>query len=336
MPAPAAPSTKGDLELEILRPPERREVARPTLPQAAPAAPLGVVVRTGRAAPAPQQGPVEASPSTASDEAGASEGPSFEPDIEPGLRLPPALSLSARLERAGGSEGAPAPTRPPSPRAVTAEDTEEAVRSAVRLADRELGLGNPQEGVVARVVQEIGRATGVPSGTHFVVLVAIDRRGMVVDASIQGDAAGDAVWADTLRAIRGRLAEKPVPLGPDERTRGVVVRVEATLLHIYPSGSDKRVQLGDCPVMPRIGGEEPAPFVTIGGVLHGDRPHGTCVLGDVADAAGLKTITVRTTTASIGPRDPPLPASNYPVPPPKRLVIGVMDIIGAVIDAANE
>jgi hypothetical protein len=259
--------------------------------------------------------------------------PEAESGLESGRTEAPALPLSARV-KVGAAE-ARAPTEPPRSRRVTAEDTEEAIRAAMRFADGALGLGNPQEGVVARAVQQAGRASGVPNRTKFSITVTLDRRGVVTDATIRGDVAGARVWPETLAEVRRSLSAAPVPLGPDERGRGVVVRVDATLLHAFASGSDQAVRAGECVMMPRTGGELPAPFVNLGGELHGYLPNGTCVLGDAADAFAPKTIVVRTKTTSSRVGDAPLPASAYPMPPRRRRIPGLQELVARLIGVAR-
>lgn len=251
--------------------------------------------------------------------------PVEEPPWSPRLRLSDVVDLAP--------EGPPAPTRPPPPqRVVTADDTNEAVRSIVRDADKTLGLGNPQETAIAAAVQEAGRASGVPSGTRFVVTVQLDRNGNVTDASIRGDTAGDGAWSATLAAIRGKLG-KPVPLGPDDRARGARVTVEATLLHVYPSGSDKSVVMGSCPQMPLIGGEQAPHFMNIGGEQYLEPPNGLCALSDGDFKDSLKTIVVRTKARTHHEREAPPALSSFPPrPKPKKLLPTPLELVMRAIN----
>ncbi len=229
----------------------------------------------------------------------------------------PRLSLSDLVDMS--LEGPPAPTKPPLRRVVTADDSNEAVRSLVRHEDKKLGLGNPQETAIAAAVQEAGRASGVPSGTRFVVTILLDGAGNVTDASIRGDTAGDGAWRTTLAAIRGKLS-KPVPLGIDERGKGARVTVNATLLHVFPSGSDKAVVMGDCPQMPLIGGEQAPHFMNIGGEQYLEPPNGICALSDGDHKDSSKTIVVRTSVKTHHAGEAPPALSSFPPRPrPKKL-----------------
>jgi hypothetical protein len=258
---------------------------------------------------------------TGTPESGDGFSPLDKGPWDPRLRLSDVVDLAP---------APPAPTRPPPRRVVTADDTNEAVRSLVRDQDKQLGLGNPQETIIAAAVQEAGRASGVPSGTRFVVSVVLDGDGNVTDATIRGDTAGDSAWSGTLAAIRGKLS-KPVPLGIDERGRGARVTVDATLLHVYPSGSDKAVVIGECPKIPLVGGEAPAPYFWMGGAGYGDLANGTCALSDGDAKDSLKTIVVRTTTKTHhAGQAPPALSSAPPKPRPRRLPTPMELIINAI------
>jgi len=110
----------------------------------------------------------------------------FSPLEEPGMGVAglPRLSLAQSVELA--PEGAPAPSHTPRARTVSPEDTNESVRASVRDRDRALGLGAPQERSIAAALREAGRASGVPSGTRFVVRVVLDGDGKVTSAAIRG------------------------------------------------------------------------------------------------------------------------------------------------------
>ena len=153
---------------------------------------------------------------------------------EPGIGLTP-LRLSTFVDLT--ARAPPAPTTVPHRPPIGGAQVTEAVRAVTRDAGRGLGLEAPQEGVIARAVQDAGRAAGVPSGTHFVVTIVLDREGHVTDSAIRGDTIGDAAWPDTIEQIRAALSKTPIPLGPDEREKGGRVTVKATVLHVFPSGT---------------------------------------------------------------------------------------------------
>jgi hypothetical protein len=344
MPISQRPSTTADdaegIEIELV---SRSDRATPPQPRVEPRPDARAPGRATTSRRIGARAPAGRKATTRSDSRSTSDDGAWTPQIDVGpgdsgttdddTGVPPlGLSLSERLSFGDGAR--PAPTHPEPQRAVTADETEEAIRSVVRYEDAKLGLGNPQEGIVARAVQEVGRASGVPSGTHFAVTIAIDGDGNVKDASIRGDDVGASVWPETLAGVLAILRERPIELGPDERGRGVVVRVDATLLHVYASGSDKPVYVGECLTMPRVGGEEPAPFVNIGGALHGQPGNGRCAFADGADAGIPKTIAVRTRATSVGPRDAPLPAYVHPMPPPERRAYSIPGLVYALIERA--
>lgn len=88
----------------------------------------------------------------------------FSPMGEDGADLAglPRLLLAQAVDIA--PEVGPAPTGLLRARRVTPEDTNESVRALVRDQDRALGLGAPQQTIIAAAVQEAGRPSGVPSG----------------------------------------------------------------------------------------------------------------------------------------------------------------------------
>ncbi len=235
------------------------------------------------------------------------------------------LPLSARV--LGHEDPRPARTTTPKRAPITSAHTQEAVRSIVRDQDRLLGLGNPQETVIAAAVQEAGRASGVPSGTHFTVLVEVDPAGAVTHASLRGDTRGDFAWPGTLERVRTQLSRKAIPLGLDEREKGARVTVQATVLHVLPSGNEQPVVMGECPKMPLVGGEAPPSFFAVGGTQYLEPPLGLCALGDAADVAALKTIVVRTTTKTERDGDAPPLASSFPRPPKKKLLPTPMELL---------
>ncbi|HTJ84563.1 MAG TPA: hypothetical protein VL400_22745 [Polyangiaceae bacterium] len=338
-PEPEATETVDGIEIELVA---RTDRPTPPQPRVEPRPDARGFARTTTSHRVGARASARGAAAARRESSSSSEDGAWTPEIDGASRAgsadggaespPPALSLSERL--AFGDGARPAPTHTEPPRVVTAEQSEEAIRSVVRYEDAKLGLGNPQEGIVARAVQEVGRASGVPSGTHFAVTVVIDGDGEVKDASIRGDDVGAAVWPETLAGVLAILRERPIELGPDERSRGAVVRVEATLLHVYASGSDKPVYVGECLTMPRVGGEEPAPFVNIGGALHGQPGNGRCAFADATDAAIPKTIAVRTQTTSIWPGDAPLPAYVHPMPPPERRAYSIPGLVYALIEHA--
>lgn len=223
------------------------------------------------------------------------------------------------------ADAPPAPTRPPRARRITAAETNEAVRSLVRLADKELGLGAPQESRVALAVQEAGRASGVPSGTRFTVTLRIDRDGAVSDASLGGDEAFAGAWGETLAQVRAALASAPIPLGPDAQG-GVTVVVEAQVLHVFASGTTEAVVMGACPQLAQAGGEAQPSFFNIGGTPYLEPPTGLCPLSDASNLAP-KTIQVRTTTRSRYENEAPPPVSSFPRPRPKKLLLTPTELL---------
>lgn len=245
-------------------------------------------------------------------------------------------ALTAEIARDALDHPTSAPTRAPRRRRITARETNESVRSLVRMADRELGLGAPQETKISHAVQEAGRASGVPSGTAFAVTLSIDSSGAITSASIRGDEAGANAWPHVLAAIRGGLEGAPVPLGPDERATGATVRVEAKVLHVLPSGSEHAVTTGECPKMPLVGGETAPSFFNIGGTHYLEPPSGLCTLGDMADIPALRTIVVRTTTTTTRPGDAPKPLSAYPKPPKKKLLPTPMEFLTDLLNKASK
>lgn len=211
-----------------------------------------------------------------------------------------------------------APTKTPRREPITARDTNEAVRSGVRHRDRALGLGNREQTAVASAVQTAGRATGLPNGTRFAVEVDVDRSGNVLGVRLGATSGGDeVVWKQFLEDTRAGLPAK-LDIGTDLKEAGGRVVANAVLLHIFPSGSDKRVIVGECPKMPTATNEAMVGFFWLGGSPYGDLPTGTCFLGDTADLVGEKQIVVRTSVQTFIPNDAPPPVDTLPAKPRKR------------------
>lgn len=341
---PAAPELVAiELETALPAPPDED---RPSL-VGAPLPPAAGAAKVGRAPSPEARAPRAATPSEIVEEPTSPLTPETDAwsteeadaDALPyGFTLDRATGRVTRDEiRAAGrialSDAPAAPTRPPPRRRVTGAETSEAVRRLVRDADRELGLGNPQEGRVATAVQEVGRAAGVPSGTRFTVTVRIAADGRVEDATIRGDVAGEAAWPDTLAALRAKLAEAPIPLGPDERG-GATVVVQAVVLHVLASGTTDQVVMGECPKLPQVGGEAQPSFFAIGGAPYLEPPSGLCPLGDASNGTP-KTIAVRTTTTTKHRWDAPPPVSSFSRPPKKKLLLTPTELVLKLIEDAE-
>jgi hypothetical protein len=237
------------------------------------------------------------------------------PDV-PGPRAPSDLegpSLSTFVDLAGPPP--PAPTAPPPTRHIDGVAAGSAISAVSRERGRSLGLVAPQEAAVARAVELAGRSTPVPSGTRFSVTVELDRGGHVVGATVHGDSVGDRFWAGTLAEVRASLSAEPVRLGDEERQRGARVIVEATVLHVLPSGGVKAITAGECPEMPLVGGETPGSFFAFGGTPYLQPGRGLCPLFDTGDLGAHRVITVRTKTRTEHDGgDAPPPMDAFPKP----------------------
>lgn len=304
----------------------------PTLLRAASTSPARGRSLAVRGRPPDLRGAREAAPSDPSSPGSLEAAPLGDPEAWSSSDEDVVLGIAA-LDAAPGrvryadplADVPPAPTRPPRARRITAAESNEAVRSLVRLADKELGLGAPQEGRVALAVQEAGRASGVPSGTRFTVTLRINADGAVSEARIGGDDAGAGAWSETLAQIRETLASAPIPLAPDAQG-GVTVVVEAQVLHVFASGTTEAVVMGACPQLATAGGEAQPSFFNIGGTPYLEPPTGLCPLGDTSNLAP-KTIQVRTTAHTRYANEAPPPVSSFPRPRPKKLLLTPTELL---------
>ncbi|MFO0547547.1 MAG: hypothetical protein U0271_04110 [Polyangiaceae bacterium] len=230
------------------------------------------------------------------------------------------LAILSGVRLAAATEAAPsAPTRSPASKStVTPRRVQEAVRSDVRRADRELGLANPEQPILMDAVALSGRDTGLPSGTRFKVSFRVSADGAVSGIELVSMSAGDAVaWAAFRERLVAGLPAK-IPLDVDGRSAGVTVVVDAVILHVFPSGGDTAIRSGSCPKMPVVGDEPPPHFVAIGGAPYLQEANGECILEDTADV-GLKTIVVRTSATTILPgADLPASVDTFAKPSKKK------------------
>lgn len=262
-----------------------------------------------------------------SEEESWSEPSTLEPRLE--------LSWSERIEL--GSAPAPAPTAPPARRKVTGEDAAEAIAAGIRAHDSQLGLGNPEHTRVAHAVQLAGRATGLPNRTRWRVQVEVARDGALLGVTLVSASAGsEQVWSQFLADVAADLAASPIPLGPDAKIAGAKLVVDALLIHAFPSGTDERVVVGECPKLAVVGGEAQPHFQNIGGTAYGLPANGLCALQTV-EPASSKTIQVRTQLATVLPRmaPPPLDALG-PNEPAVRRLPSVQELIVTVLQRLLE
>lgn len=291
--------------------------------------PTGAAARKRRGASAAVAG-VEARPGGPTSE-GARERPTHDdrdaPEQEawsaPLLDEPTVgLTLSDRIRHGGGFDAPPAPTEPPARRKVDGAAAAEAIAAGIRAHDRTLGMGNPEQTRIGHAVQIAGRETGVPSRTRFRVTLNLDKAGALLGVKLVSASAGsEAVWSQFLATVRADLSSSPIPLGPDAKIAGAVVVVDAMLIHAFPTGTDQRVIMGECPKMPVVGGEAQSHFQNnMGGTLFGLPANGLCPLYTY-DPESSKTIQVRTTIQTVlpGMAPPPMDALGPNKPEVRRI-----------------
>jgi hypothetical protein len=222
------------------------------------------------------------------------------------LQLPLGLSWDARLE-----DAPPAPVTAPKARPVSPDAANHALGAARRDRDKQLGMGNPEETIVSTAVATAGRALAVPKDTRFRIEVGLDRKGRVTGVKVVSASAGDVgTWNGLIAAVKGALGDK-VQVGPDVAHAGGTVVIDATIKHVFVSGSDQAVIEGACPTDPHTSGMwDAVPFHWTGGAMYGQPATGSCVLSDVTNSQP-KQITVRMKTNTVLHGSVPPPADTF-------------------------
>ncbi|NUO48209.1 MAG: hypothetical protein HOV80_05050 [Polyangiaceae bacterium] len=222
------------------------------------------------------------------------------------FQLPLGLTWEARIE-----DAPPAPVRPPKARPVSPDAANNALGSARRDLDRKLGMGNPEETIVSTAVATAGRALAVPKDTRFRIEVGLDRNGRVTGVKVATASAGDVgTWDGLVAAVKASLGDA-IQVGPDVQQSGGVVVIDATIKHVFVSGSDRAAIEGACPTDPHTSGMwDAVPFGWTGGAAYGQPATGSCMLSDVTNGQP-KQITVRMKTTTVLHGNVPPPAASF-------------------------
>lgn len=236
--------------------------------------------------------------------------------------LPLGLTWDARIE-----EAPPAPIRPPKARPVSPDAANNALGSARRDLDKQLGMGNPEETIVSTAVATAGRALAVPKDTRFRIEVGLDRNGRVIGVKVASASAGDVgTWDGLVAAVKASLGDS-IQVGPDVQHSGGMVVIDATIKHVFVSGSDQAAIEGACPTDPHTSGMwDAVPFYWTGGAAYGQPATGSCMLSDATNGQPKQiTVRMKTTTVLHGSVPPPAATFGPAKKPPK--IPSIWDLI---------
>ena len=263
---PAEQADRGiDLDLETpaaVAPPEPTlpspEVAAlsqrdaPAVTQPAAVAPLGsrsdriATAQPSRTSVAGSAGEAPgAQPPNGSGEPGLTPGgrnpaPNFdEPEAGPGFDGGTSAVLTYAFQ---GSHAAP--TTAPEAAPIDRNVANRALASTLRSHDKKTGVNVPGAGVVASAVSTTVRGMPLPHNAHAVIEVSVGADGKLNGARVVSASAGDAAeWAAATKAMENALASQVLAVGADVGPKGVIVRVNVTQKHVFPTGTANGMDL---------------------------------------------------------------------------------------------
>ncbi len=136
------------------------------------------------------------------------------------------------------SRGAPAETKAPKGKQVTAASVNKALKAELLKNDKKLGLGLPAAGTVASIFKAAVESSDAPGNATASYTVALGPGGKVKSIKFNSASAGNSsTWEGIARTVKGALASQKLNLSGDW-ARGAVIAIAVTSKIKMPSGSE--------------------------------------------------------------------------------------------------